>query len=314
MAFEVRRTGVATALHVRLRRGDRVKAEPDALVTMSQHVHLGAALDNGLFTGLMRALFGGESLFVQTVQAGADGCDATFCPSAIGDVETIEVSPDSSILLQKGAFLAAHETVDLQTATQLSAKKAFFSGVGLFVLRASGHGTLAVNAVGGILRHDLRAGEVRAVDNGHLVAWDAAMRYDVRMAAQQRGLVASMVSSAVSGEGLMCFFEGPGRLWLQTHKPPPEAKGSRGGVKQRGNQCVTIVIIVVFVLVFATVVGGIAAFGLAGGSSDSHRSGSGSRAGARRSATSARQPRVEPRAEGYRERGSYNREDLRSEL
>ena len=146
-------------------------------------------------------------------------------------------------------FVRRSLSVDLQTATQLSARKALFSGVGLFVLRASGRGSLAVNAVGGILRYDLGVGEVRAIDNGHLVAWDAAMRYDVRMAAQQQGLVASMASSAVSGEGLMCFFEGPGRLWLQTHKPQPEAKGGKGGAGGRGNLCLAMVMMVVIVLV-----------------------------------------------------------------
>ena len=249
MSFEVRRTGAAAALHVRLRRGDLVKAEPDALVTMSQDVQLGAALDNGLFNGIMRTFFGGESLFVQTVQANADGCDATFCPSAIGDIEVIKVT-GGSILLQKGAFLAAHESVDLQTANQFSARKALFSGAGFFVLRASGRGTLAVNAVGGIMRHDLRAGEVRAVDNGHLVAWDAAMGYEVRMAAQQRGLFASMATSAASGEGLMCFFEGPGRLWLQTHKPPrKQGVGESGNARQAMNPCLVMVLAVVVALV-----------------------------------------------------------------
>ena len=38
-----------------------------------------------------------------------------------------------------------------------------------------------------------------------------------------------MASSAVSGEGLMCFFQGPGRLWLQTHKPRLEAGAKVGG-------------------------------------------------------------------------------------
>lgn len=85
------------------------------------------------------------------------------------------------------------------------------------MLKASGRGTLAVNAMGGILRcypdpnpnpnltlalfltlsasyttspfpqrlrgaalrYELRPGEIRAVDNGHLVAWDAAMPYEV---------------------------------------------------------------------------------------------------------------------------------------
>ena len=48
MAFRVVRAGASAALQVDLRRGDSVKAEPDALVTMSQHVTLGAALDAGL--------------------------------------------------------------------------------------------------------------------------------------------------------------------------------------------------------------------------------------------------------------------------
>ena len=54
----------------------------------------------------------------------------------------------------------------------------------------------------------------------------------VRMAAQRTGWAASAASSAVSGEGLMCFFQGPGRLWLQTHKPrlEPGAKGGESAV------------------------------------------------------------------------------------
>ena len=224
MAFRVVRAGASAALQVDLRRGDSVKAEPDALVTMSQHVTLGAALDAGLLSGLLRAIFGGESVFVQTVQAHDDG-DATFAPSEVGDIELIEVRHGSDVLLQKGSFLASHQTVDLQSATQLSASKALLSGAGLFVLRASGQGTLAVNAMGGILRFDLRRGESRAVDNGHLVAWDAGLEYDVRMAAQRSGFLSSGVASAASGEGLMCFFRGPGRVWLQTHKPQVEEAG-----------------------------------------------------------------------------------------
>ena len=136
------------------------------------------------------------------------------------------------------------------------------------------------------------------MDNGHLVAWDAAMPYEVcrwhwhcwhgvrcmanawrhrahavhmpcprrahavhmpcprhalcdaaqvRMAAQRTGWAASAASSAVSGEGLMCFFQGPGRLWLQTHKPrlEPGAKGG-GGHNQAGGGAVVFVIFMLF--------------------------------------------------------------------
>lgn len=194
---------------------------------MSEHMQLGADLDAGLLAGLLRAIFGGESLFVQTVTA-SDGGDATFCAEEVGDIELIELHGGADVLVQKGAFLVSHDTVELRSTTQLSARKALGSGAGLFVLKASGRGTLAVNAMGGILRYELRPGEIRAVDNGHLVAWDAAMPYEVRMAAQRTGWAASAASSAVSGEGLMCFFQGPGRLWLQTHKPRPEP-GAKGG-------------------------------------------------------------------------------------
>ena len=173
-------------------------------MTMSEHMQLGAALDAGLLAGLLRAIFGGESLFVQTVTASDDG-DATFCAEEVGDIELIDLHAGGSVLVQKGAFLASHDTVELHSTTQLSARKvvhcpqsqfaspayagahvhgahpayaphaharactfpcfmcsqkadrlrrsqALGSGAGLFVLEASGRGTLAVNAMGGILR------------------------------------------------------------------------------------------------------------------------------------------------------------------
>ena len=61
----------------------------------------------------------------------------------------------------------------------------------------------------------------RAVDNGHLVGWSASMPYEMRMAASGGSMLRRMGTSAASGEGLMCFFTGPGTIWLQTHKPPP---------------------------------------------------------------------------------------------
>ena len=49
------------------------------------------------------------------------------------------------------------------------------------MLRATGHGTLAVHAPGSILVFDLAAGEQRSVDNGHVVAWSANMHYEVNL-------------------------------------------------------------------------------------------------------------------------------------
>ena len=68
------------------------------------------------------------------------------------------------------------------------------------------------------------------------------------MAAQRTGWAASAASSAVSGEGLMCFFQGPGRLWLQTHKPRLEP-GAKGGGRRKpasGELAVACVVCMLF--------------------------------------------------------------------
>ena len=91
-------------------------------MTMSEHMQLGADLDVGLLAGLLRAIFGGESLFVQTVTASDNG-DATFCAEEVGDIELIELHGGADVLVQKDAFLVSHDTVELRSTTQLSARK-----------------------------------------------------------------------------------------------------------------------------------------------------------------------------------------------
>jgi len=190
-------------------------------------------------------------------QATGGSGDALLCPQDMGDVELIELA-GNDVMLQKGAFLASHMTIDVNTAVQLSASRALFSGAGFFVLRASGYGTLAINAHGGLVQYSLLAGETRAVDNGHIVAWDAAMTYDVRMAAQRRGWLGSAMHSAGSGEGLMCVFRGPGRLWLQTHKMPEPAPrdGARAGGRRQGTALPCLALLV-FALILAIILVGL---------------------------------------------------------
>ena len=227
-SWAVLKSGAGSVAKVTLRRGACVKAEPDALITMSQMIELGAQMDAGLFSGLMRSALGGESLFSQTLTARSGDGDVVLGAPEIGDVEILRLDHGSPTLLQKGAFLAADESVEVCLATQRSLGGAALSGTGLFVLRAVGHGALAVAAHGSILKFTLAPGEVRAVDNGHLVAWTEAMRLDMRLAGGGRSIASTVFSSAASGEGLMCFFTGPGTVWLQTHKPE-SAHGEGGG-------------------------------------------------------------------------------------
>ena len=52
------------------------------------------------------------------------------------------------------------------------------------------------------------------IDTGHLVAWDASLTYKVGKSG------AGWIASFLSGEGLVCHFEGQGRIWMQSRNPP----------------------------------------------------------------------------------------------
>eukprot|EP01025_Chloroclados_australasicus_P021111 TRINITY_DN2215_c1_g1_i1.p2 TRINITY_DN2215_c1_g1~~TRINITY_DN2215_c1_g1_i1.p2 ORF type:complete len:124 (-),score=15.45 TRINITY_DN2215_c1_g1_i1:360-731(-) len=60
------------------------------------------------------------------------------------------------------------------------------------------------------MRYDLRPGEVRKIDNGHLVAWHGNMQYTISKASS------GIIASVLSGEGLVCTFTGPGTIYIQT--------------------------------------------------------------------------------------------------
>ena len=77
-SWAVLKSGAGSVAKVTLRRGACVKAEPDALITMSQMIELGAQMDAGLFSGLMRSALGGESLFSQTLTARSGDGDVVL--------------------------------------------------------------------------------------------------------------------------------------------------------------------------------------------------------------------------------------------
>ena len=90
----------------------------------------------------------------------------------------------------------------------------------------------------------------RCVDNGHIVAWSGSMKTTMRLASGRGGILGSMTS----GEGLMCLFEGPGTVYVQSHKPnigPDGARGTRnGGGRSTGNPVVACILFLVVILIF----------------------------------------------------------------
>ncbi len=190
---------------VKLNIGERLQAETGAMVSMSDTIKLDTNMKGGLFGGLRRSVLGGESFMINTFTAENFG-EVTIAPSLPGDIEAIELRGET-LLVQSGSFLAASPEVEVDT--QWGGGRSFFSSEGLFLLKCSGHGTLFVSSYGAIERIELANYEKYTVDTGHMVAFDESVNYSV-------GRSGGWKTTLLSGEGLVCNLEGPGRFYMQT--------------------------------------------------------------------------------------------------
>jgi uncharacterized protein (TIGR00266 family) len=183
-------------------------AESGAMVAMSANIELQSEMKGGLMGALKRKL-AGESIFQTTFTArgGVPG-EVLLAPACPGDIAALQLS-GNTYLVQSSSFLASDIT--LQMDTKFSGAKGFFAREGLFMIQISGAGRLFISSFGAIVKKTLAPGERYIVDTGHIVAFENTVNYALRKASQQ-----GWIRSALSGEGVVAEYVGPGTLYLQT--------------------------------------------------------------------------------------------------
>ncbi|UPV76545.1 TIGR00266 family protein (plasmid) [Halorussus limi] len=209
MRHEVESGPAYSLLNVTLDDGEQLQAEGGAMVSHGENVSMDTNATGGFLKSLRRSVFGGESFFQNTFTATGGEGDLTLAPPLPGDVTHEELN-DETIYVQSGSYVAGDTALDVDT--EFGGAKTFFGSEGLFLLKVSGSGSLFVSSYGAIKSVDLSDGESYTVDTGHIVAFEASADFAVRR-------VAGLKSTVFSGEGLVCRFEGPGRIWLQTRSP-----------------------------------------------------------------------------------------------
>lgn len=193
--------------------GETLLLESQAMVAKDTQVHMEANMKGGLVAAAKRKMLGGESIFQNTFKATAPGQQLWFAPSYEGDVVPMRLDNSFELMISSGGFLAAHTSVKLDT--QWGGAKGFFSGAGLFLLKASGVGDVFFSSYGGIHAMDIGVHGGPAayiVDTSHIVAFTGGLNYTVQKVGGYKSLF-------LSGEGLVCRFEGQGRLWISTRSP-----------------------------------------------------------------------------------------------
>ncbi|HCN05173.1 MAG TPA: TIGR00266 family protein [Bacteroidetes bacterium] len=206
MNFTIEHGPVYASLRVDMNQGERFRAEPGAMLSMSQSIELETtSAGKGLF-GTLKAAVGGESIFASIFTAVHGPGELLLAPSTPGDIMRLDLTGET-ILAYGGAYLAGDPDLSLSARGSL---KGLVAGSDLFLSVISGRGPLFLNGFGAIYSRTLRPGEGYIVDTGHIVAFTDGMHYSIKTAS--RGLF----SSFASGEGLVCLFTGPGTLWMQT--------------------------------------------------------------------------------------------------
>ena len=212
MEYEILHDEAFPLVRCDLEEGERLKAESDAMVAMSSTLSVEGKMEGGFLSGLARSFLAGEKFFFQEIVAKLGPGYVLLAHALPGGITSIELDGSYELRVQKDGFLAATEDIKVDTKMQ-SLGKGLLSGEGLFLVNISGEGTVFLSSYGAIHEIDIPEGEEMIIDNGHLVAWPADMEYEVKKASS------GWFSSLTSGEGVVCHFQGPGTVWIQTRNP-----------------------------------------------------------------------------------------------
>jgi uncharacterized protein (TIGR00266 family) len=190
---------------------ETVRVESGGMMAMSQGVTLASKAEGGVMKSIKRAALGGESFFVSTYTAPAEGGFVDVAAKLPGDVSTYDVADGRALFVSKGAWLASESPVQINT--QWGGFKNMFGAEGGFVLRAEGHGSVVFACYGALETWKLAPGQTITLDTGHMVAYEETVQMTLRRAS------GGLATSFKSGEGLVFDFTGPGTLWTQTRNP-----------------------------------------------------------------------------------------------
>lgn len=216
MDFKVECGPTFSVLKVSLDEGDAIYAQPSAMVSMTPRVtvaaKMGAQQKKAGWTGGFRNLLTGESLFAAVFSSKEDDQELLLAPEMIGEIIDLPLSGIGGYYLTRGAYLAS--TTEVELAVKYGGMRGVLAAKGLFLMHATGAGSVFCATHGAVIRRDLAEGERFVVDNKYVVAFTDTVEYQLVKATD------SLRDSFFSGEGLVNRYTGPGSVYYQTRSRP----------------------------------------------------------------------------------------------
>lgn len=194
----------------KINRGESVYTQSGAMAYQSGFVDMQANARGGAMKSLGR-IFSGESLFMVNYTSMADDQIIAFAATVPGGIVPIDMTANpAGLILQKGSFLCAQQTVNTQVELVKRLAAGFFGGEGFVLQRAYGTGLLFLEIDGDYIEKQLAPGEVLKVNTGNVVAFEPSVSYEIET-------VKGLKNIFFGGEGLfLTRLIGPGKVILQS--------------------------------------------------------------------------------------------------
>jgi uncharacterized protein (TIGR00266 family) len=208
MKHEIEYKPSYSMLVVSLEKGETITGEAGAMTYMDTTIEPHTRKrEKSLLGSLGMSIIGRQSFWVNDYTAVAGPGEVGLVSAPVGDIETLEVKPNQGYIIQKSAYIASTQNVDLDIKWEGFTKGLF--GQGLFMIKATGNGMLFINTFGAVDKHTLRSGQTMIADNFHLVAFSDTCNYKVTK-------FGGLKETLLGGEGLVTQITGPGDVYIQT--------------------------------------------------------------------------------------------------
>ncbi len=196
------------AVEVTLSAGETMFTQSGGMVWQTEGIKMSTNARGGIARSLGR-MFTGESIFMANYTAEAEGAKIAFGSTVPGCVVPVDIS-QGEMIVQKGAFLCAQDSVDLKATFTKKFTAGLFGGEGFILQQLFGSGMAFLEVDGDKVERILAPGEVLKVDTGNVVAFETSVKYDIET-------VKGLGNIFLGGEGLfLTKLTGPGRIILQT--------------------------------------------------------------------------------------------------
>lgn len=215
VAYEITHGPSFAMLRVDLAPGQTLVAEAGSMAARHRAVQMEVKLNAGrggsfiawlkaFLVALIRRFIGGETFFVNHFTT-PQSASVWLAPALSGHIAYRRLRGEK-LVLSAGAYLAHMGDVDVRM--KFGGLRGILAKEGAFFLEVTGHGDLWYASYGGIEPIDVNGSYV--VDNGHLVGYEGNLTFQIRSAG------GGVLGFVASGEGLVCQFQGQGRIYIQS--------------------------------------------------------------------------------------------------